>query len=243
MKIDNTTIVVLAGGLGTRLRSVVSDRPKVIAKINGEPFIMYLFDYIIKSGGENVILCTGFKSDLVEITLGSKYQSLKLLYSKETKALGTAGALRNAETLITSKTVIVFNGDSFCDIALQDVLQCHYSRGALCTMVIVRVPDVSRYGHVRYDKLNIITSFEEKGTAAGAGWINAGIYIIDYKLISSIPDNEFMSLEKDIFPSIIGDKLYAYPTEGRFIDIGTPESYAIAADFFCKENMRCLREL
>jgi D-glycero-alpha-D-manno-heptose 1-phosphate guanylyltransferase len=234
---EESTILILAGGFGSRLRPIISDRPKVLADINGRFIITYLFDQIIRSGGKDIILCTGFESHQVEIALGNKYQSLNLSYSKESKSLGTAGALRNANGLVTSDTVVVLNGDSYCDVAITDVWQWHHSKGALCTIVVVHMHDISRYGHVKYDHHNIVTAFEEKGVSLGEGWINAGIYIIDQQLITNIPDDAFISIEKDIFPSIIGDGLYAYPAQGSFIDIGTPESYAKAADFFHKENM------
>lgn len=233
-RFSETSILVLCGGLGKRLRSVVSDRPKALADVLGRPFITFVLDQISKAGGEEVVLCTGYKGHELERSLGDRYKTLSLRYSKETESLGTAGALRNAYQMMRFETAMVFNGDSYCDIQPQNLLECHLSKKALSTLLLVRAPDTSRYGCVRFDSDYWVTSFEEKKTGKSGGWINAGIYCINRECIASMQEKRKMSLEKDFFPAMIGRGLFACPQEVSFIDIGTPASYGEAEVFFKK---------
>jgi NDP-sugar pyrophosphorylase family protein len=226
-------ILILCGGFGKRLQSIVSDRQKVLADVTGQPFITFILDQIAAAGGENVILCTGYMGEQLECFLGERYKSLFLHNSKETAPLGTAGAIRNAIDLIKSDTLMVFNGDSYCDINPNDFLTWHFDKKSACTLALVKMEDVSRYGCVNFDAANhIITSFSEKKPDKKRGWINAGIYCINRKIIAALPGNRNISLEKDVFPTLIGKEFFAFPQEVKFIDIGTPISYKEAETFF-----------
>jgi D-glycero-alpha-D-manno-heptose 1-phosphate guanylyltransferase len=237
LMLNNATAVVLAGGRGTRLHSVVSDRPKVLAIVNGKPFLTYLLDQIAAVGIMNVVLCVGYRGDQVQAALGQEYAGMRLTYSQETTPLGTGGALCLACPLITSDTFIAMNGDSFCEVNLKDLWEWHHARQASTTMVLTPQSDSARYGRVSLSSNSTIVSFEEKGTATGAGWVNAGIYVFNSEMVRAIHRAiHAVSLEREIIPSWVGQRLYGYQSHGRFLDIGTPESYAQANTFFADKR-------
>lgn len=224
-------MVILAGGLGTRLRSVVADRPKVLAEIEGQPFLKYLLDQLNSTGFRNVVICTGYLGEKLQAQFGNTYLALNLIYSKESKPLGTAGAVRLALPILKSDTIMIMNGDSFCDANLRKFWRFHSSKGANATLLLTEVPDTSRFGRVNLDRGGRIVSFEEKGKN-GAGWINGGIYLISRSHLLEIPQKRAVSFEKDLFPNWINRDFYGYQSKGRFIDIGTPQSFAFAKQFF-----------
>jgi D-glycero-alpha-D-manno-heptose 1-phosphate guanylyltransferase len=226
------TAVILVGGLGTRLRSVVSDRPKVLAEINSRPFLSYLLDQVAEAGLRHAVLCTGYRADQVQELLGDRWHDLTLTYSQETTPLGTGGALRLALPQLRSDTILALNGDSYCGADLAAFWDFHQHRQAAATLLLTQVPDTQRFGRVQVDEGDRIVHFEEKGDTTGPGWINAGLYLVSQGYLADIPADGPISLEKDIFPQWIDQGLYGYPAEGKFIDIGTPETYRQAADFF-----------
>lgn len=227
---SDLTAIILAGGLGIRLRESVPDRPKVLAEIRGRPFVTYLLDQLHEAGTRDVLLCTGYLGERIETFLGSAYRGMHLSYSRETELLGTAGALRLALPLIKSDHALILNGDSICYADLKAMWKWHNSKNSDATILITQVPDVSRYGQVQISlESAAVTQFEEKGATSGSGWVNAGVYILSRKLIEEIPAGSFVSMERQIFPSWIGRGLLAYQSSGAFLDIGTPESYQSAA--------------
>lgn len=229
---SSVTACILAGGRGTRLRSVLSDRPKPLAEVGGRPFVTRLLDQVVAAALGPVVLCTGFMADVVEATLGSDYSGLDLLYSREPEALGTAGALSLALPLVHSATVLALNGDSYCDVDLTALLADHRRSGARATIALVEVDDAGRYGRVRIDPEGWVESFEEKSASGGAGWINAGVYLLRRDVIEGIPTGRQVSIEREIFPALAGAGLRGFVAHGRFLDIGTPASLARAAAFF-----------
>ena len=234
--LSEMTSIILAGGLGTRLRSVVSDRPKVLARVCQRPFITFLFDQLIAASIKEVILCTGFMADEVHRQLGYRYRSLSIVHSTEPQPLGTGGAIRYALPLIKSDTVLIMNGDSFVNIDLKLYLEwfCQCDRQA--SLLLVKVSDTGRYGKVIADQDGQINAFEEKSPDAGAGWINAGIYMINRTLLESIPVATPYSLEHQFFPKFIPHKIFGFFSSAKFIDIGTPDSFSRAQAFFYDEN-------
>ncbi|MCP4674619.1 MAG: NTP transferase domain-containing protein [Deltaproteobacteria bacterium] len=230
--ISETDAVILAGGLGTRLQKVVSDRPKVLAQVAGRPFLTYLLSQLEGTGFRRVVLCTGHLGDQVESAFGDEYGSLCLEYSRESRPLGTGGALRLALPLINSQTILVANGDSYCGAKLGALFEFHKRRGAQSTILLTDVDDVSRYGCVRTDAGGAVLGFDEKNSEGGPGWINAGVYVIERNLLAKIPPDESISLERDLFPSWIGRGFHGFEGPGRFLDIGTEESFAAAQSFF-----------
>lgn len=232
------TAFILAGGLGTRLRSVVADRPKVLADVAGRPFITFLLDQLASAGIRDVILGTGYMADLVESTLGPNYRTLTLSYSRETTPLGTGGAIREALPMMQSPTVLVMNGDSYCDADLGEFLQKHQESGAAASILLAYVTDSGRFGSVKTAADGTVTEFAEKQPDTGPGWINAGIYLIDRSLIESIPENQAVSIERDVFPNWVGHGLHGMLLGKALLDIGTPESLA-SSEAFLREKGLC----
>lgn len=224
--------VILAGGLGTRLRSVVADRPKVLAEIRGRPFLAYLLDQLVSASVKYVVLCTGYLGEQIQSCFGDSYREMRLVYSQEPAPLGTAGALRLAMPLFHSDAILVMNGDSFCKVDLRAFTLWHSERRADATILLTEVPDTGRYGRVNVEHEGLIQSFHEKGRERGPGWINAGIYLLSQRVLLKIPKNGLVSLEREIFPGWMGRGLYGYRNPGDFLDIGTPASYAEADRFF-----------
>ena len=231
-----STACVLAGGRGLRLRAVVADRPKPLADVAGRPFVTRLLDQLVRAKVERAVLCTGYLAAKVEEALGAEHAGLELQYSVEKRPLGTAGALRLALPEILASTVLVLNGDSYCDADLASFRQDHEASGASASLVLVETPDASRYGRVRVDSDGWIEHFEEKVEGSGPGLINAGIYLLQREVIEAIPASTSMSIERQVFPSLIGHGLRGFRSAGRFLDIGTPDSLARAADFFGGES-------
>lgn len=232
-KLSSVSAVILAGGLGTRLRTVVIDRPKALAPVAGKPFLTYLFDQLEKAGVTEVILCTGYLAQQIQETFGTTYRSLNIKYSCEQESLGTAGAMRHALPLVSNPITFVMNGDSYCDVSLEALFDNHLARQAQATICLTSAQDTSRYGRVATDERQRITRFVEKGESYGPGMINAGIYLINTALINDIPQECEISLEREVFPLWVGQDFYAYCQEHTtFIDIGTPESFKQAQRLF-----------
>lgn len=229
----NVPAVILAGGLGTRLRSVVADRPKVLATVHGRPYLAYLLDQLIGFGIRQVVLCTGYKGEQIHETFGDRYRTASLHYSQESEPLGTAGALRLALPRLTEPLVLAMNGDSYCDADFSSLLQWHRDGNFTGSLLLTRVPDTSRYGRVITTDSGQVFQFEEKGANRGMGWINAGVYLLGRDLLAEIPSGAVASLERDMLPKWIQRPFGGFPAPAaRFLDIGTPESYAETERFF-----------
>jgi len=227
MQID---ALILVGGLGTRLRPVVADRPKILAPVAGEPFVVHLIRQVERAGVRRAILATGYRADMVQDVIGGHVGGVEIFYSREDEPLGTGGAIRLALPHVNSDPVLILNGDSYCDADLASMISSHR---APATILATRVEDVSRFGKLAIDANQNVQRFEEKG-GSGAGYINAGVYVLSRALIESILPVKPVSIERDVFPKWIGRGLRAFPTAGKFIDIGTPESYRTADAFFGK---------
>jgi D-glycero-alpha-D-manno-heptose 1-phosphate guanylyltransferase len=221
-----THVLILAGGLGTRLRSVVNDRPKVLAEVAGRPFIAYLLDRLGDAGFRSVTLLTGYKGEMVEDHLGLTYQGLQLGYSVEATPLGTGGAIRAAARVIPCDQLLVLNGDTYFDVDYRDLVEQSSLGSDL--MACRQVADVGRYGAVQLDAIGRVTALAEK-RAHGAGLINGGIYVLDREAMASWPEEVF-SIEADYFPKRVTDEsLYGISFNRAFIDIGLPDDLNAAA--------------
>lgn len=232
----SVTAAILVGGLGTRLRPVVADRPKVLADVRGRPFLAYLLDQVAAAGLRDVVLCTGYLAEQIRAEFGETYRHVRLLYSQEPLRLGTAGALRLALPLFMPSTVLAMNGDSICEVDLEAFWAWHCEQRANASLVLAKVCDAGRYGQVRVDASGAVSLFEEKGEPNSAGWVNAGIYLLSCASLRSIPTDREVSLEREIFPSWIGQGLFGYRSEGRFLDIGTPAAYATVERFLTQDR-------
>ncbi len=232
-RLEKVTAAILAGGLGTRLRSRIADRPKVLAPVHGRPYLTYLLHQLADAGVRSVVLLTGYLADQIRSAFGDSYAGLRLMYSLESSPLGTAGALRQALPHLLSPTILLLNGDSYCEAPLADFQNFHSRRAADISLVLTRLEDCSRYGRVQLASDSRVLCFEEKTQAGGPGWINAGIYLIQRELVEEIPPGRPTSLERDLFPGWVARKSFCgFPCTGQFLDIGTPESYAQSETFF-----------
>ena len=236
--LSDTTAAILAGGLGTRLRSVVADRPKVMAEVCGRPFLTFLLNQLAQAGIGKTVLCTGYMGEQIRDAFGASYKGMALTYSQEATPLGTGGAIRLAAPHFESGSVLVINGDSYCEADLDGFKYWHSERRSKASLLLTRVADTSRYGRVVTDQTGLVRAFEEKKPDGGPGWVNAGIYLLNRELIMTIPWFRKVSLERKCFPSWLRIGLHAMRTHGQFLDIGTPKSYAAAERFFLQEALK-----
>ncbi len=225
---------VLAGGLGTRLRSLVSDRPKPMAPINGIPFLEILIRSLGYKGVRRFVLLTGYMGAVIEDYFTGFDPQLDIQCVRETRPLGTGGAVKNAEVFASAATLLV-NGDTFFDADLGALLAFHQRVGSQVTLSLHPVPDVSRYGSVLTDSADMVTGFMEKRQNAGPGLINAGFSVLTREFIESLPARPF-SMEQEIFPIAAGSGVMAGLKQIRpFFDIGEPATYC-AFERYVKEN-------
>ena len=229
---QKVTGVILAGGMGTRLRQVISDRPKVMAEIKGKPFIAYLLDQLVEANIERVIISTGYMGSLIEESIGFSYKGLQVDYSREETPLGTAGALKLAEKIVDAEYCLVMNGDSYTEFEAISLFMSCKQKNANITILVKTVDDTTHFGTIQMNEQNVINKFMEKKLRKGTGLINAGVYIMKTSVLQKIPDKAPCSLEYDFIPAMIGKNIYGYVADGKFIDIGTPESYSHAEKFF-----------
>ena len=216
---------VLCGGPGTRLRPVLADRPKSMALIAGTPFLQLLLDRLRSQGIGDVILGTGYMAEKIESYFGGGNKlAMHIRYSREHEPLGTGGALKLAEPLI-SDPVLVLNGDSYVEWSLVPMLELFMAKGADMVVVLQAVADVTRYGTVALDPDGRITQFLEKGVRGGPGLINAGVYLVRKQIVRDLPAGTAISLERDVFPRLLDREVYGLISTGLFIDIGIPDDF------------------
>lgn len=215
--------IILAGGLGTRLRSVLRDRPKPMAIVAEHPFLEFLILQLRSAGIKDIILSIGYKVDCIRgyFKRGERW-NIRICYSVEDEPLGTAGAIKRALSAIQDETVVAMNGDSFFAVDFKKMIGVHKKKKAKMTIAVRRCKDSHRYGSVVFDPSGVVLSFNEKNKKL-TGTINAGIYCIDREILHMIPDGN-VSLEKEIFPKLINNGLNVFENDGFFVDIGTPRS-------------------
>jgi NDP-sugar pyrophosphorylase family protein len=223
-------ILVLAGGLGTRLRSVLGDVPKLLAPIAGRPYLAYLLDWLQSFGAQRVVLGLGHQAQAVlDYLRTNPPHSIAIVPVVEPKQLGTAGAVRLARRELGTDPVLVMNGDSLADADLCGLISQHYRTGARGTLLCAEVDDASRYGRVMLDRDGHIRRFVEKDlTFHGAAAVSTGIYLLSAALLDEIAGGEASSLERDVFERLPPRSLATLTAKLSFIDIGTPESLACA---------------
>ena len=228
--------IVLAGGMGTRLRSVVAELPKCLAPVAGRPFLDWLADALEESGFDHLILSLGYRHEAVETWAASRRSPARISWVVEEEPLGTGGGVKLALQKATEDTVFVLNGDTFFGIDFQEMLAFYRQSGAQATLALKPMRDFDRYGEVRCDAEGRISAFREKQPCA-AGLINGGIYLLQRDALDAMPDK--FSLEKDFFEPMAADGVLAgFRSEGYFIDIGIPDDYARAQRDFASGAWR-----
>ncbi len=227
--------VILAGGLGTRLRGVVDDRPKPMADVCGRPFLEILLNDLKSAGVTDIIFAVGYLGELIEDYFGDgSVFDVNIHYSWEKEQLGTAGAIKNALAYITDERVLVLNGDTYYKMDYRAVFNSAVADDTDMTIVLRKVQDVSRYGKVTLDDKKIVRFNEKSNDTSNTlqpgqsvpGLINGGVYVMRKSLIETIPHGK-VSIENESIPQWIaeGKLIEGYVHDGYFIDIGIPEDY------------------
>ncbi len=230
--------IVLAGGFGTRLRSIVSDVPKPMAPVKGRPFLDYLFVMLIDAGFQHVVLSTGYKHEVIYGHYQNRFLTLNISYAQEQEPLGTGGGVLNALQLCTGDDVAVLNGDTLFEADFDKLYSQHRCNNSMLSVVLRQVSDTSRYGSVGIDADGRIISFAEKSSAQGAGLVNGGIYLLKNSLLQPFAVGQKFSFEVDVMQKMYKDKLFlGIPDDGFFIDIGIPDDYRRAQCEFPDLNL------
>ena len=231
-----TVAIILAGGLGSRLKSKVKDRPKPMAIINGKPFLVYLIDYLVNHGINHIHLSVGYMNEKITTYFGSNYKSVNITYSIEEEKLGTGGGLKlSLQDLHLSEDFLLLNGDSFFNINLNELINFHKKKDSFMTLSLFKFSEPKRYGEIIFDKNNSVECIKEKSVSQN-GFANAGIYVLNPN-IKDILDKFYkktFSIEDDLINKLIDEKysIKAMMSKEKFIDIGIPNDYIIAREFF-----------
>jgi D-glycero-alpha-D-manno-heptose 1-phosphate guanylyltransferase len=218
--------IVLAGGLGTRLSSVLDGLPKPMAPIGGRPFLEILLNSLLRHDCQRAILSVGYRSNVIKEYFGDQFGNMRIEYSEEKDPLGTGGAIRQAISGIAGKQCLVLNGDTVVTLDYTAMLREHVVFGSKVSIAVIECADSGRYGSLLINN-GIIEKFAEK-SESGSGLINAGVYVLDRDINWGAVGEKF-SLEKDFLTPFVADlRPHAFLTSGYFIDIGIPEDYARA---------------
>ena len=216
--------IILAGGTGTRLKSMVSNVPKPMALINNKPFLEYIINFLLRNKIFRIILSVGYKSNQIKDYFGYNYKGCEIIYCVEDKPLGTGGAIKKALLLLKNNNAFILNGDTFFDINLATLWDSHYNHNAQLTLALKPMKNFDRYGSVGIDSKGVVQQFNEKKYQAEAN-INAGLYIVNRQLFEDITLNIKFSFEKFMEENIGNIKFNSVIYSDYFIDIGIPEDY------------------
>ena len=221
--------LILAGGVGTRLRPLSCTRPKLLFPVLNKPLLDWTLERLAESGVKEVILAVNYMAEAFIQRYGKSRYGMKISYSKEEKPLRTGGPIKKAEEMIgREKPFFVLNGDILTKIDYAELLERHEKKDAIATIALYKVEDPSRYGTVKLTENHRVTQFEEKASRekAPSNLINAGIYVLDPKIFDYIPSGRPVSIEHEIFPRLANEgKLYGHGFKEFWIDIGKPEDY------------------
>jgi len=225
--------IVLVGGEGTRLRPLTSTIPKPALTLVDRPFLAYMIEWLAAHGVDEVVLACGFLPEVLREALGDGERAgVRLTYVTEPERLGTAGAIRFAADALgddLDDRFLALNGDVLTDLDLTALLRAHEDRGARATLAMFPVDDSSAYGLIRSKDDGEVVEFLEKTGDSVPGEINAGAYVLERSVLDLIPPRRETSIEREVFPRLVGDGLYGLRLDGYWMDIGTPERYLQAS--------------
>lgn len=225
--------VILAGGLGTRLRAAVPDLPKPMAPVAGRPFLEHLMDYWIAQGASRFILSIGYLREAIQGHFGTRYRNVPVAYAVEETPLGTGGGVLLGLAQAQTETVLVANGDTFFGVDLDELKQRHAACKGELTMALRAIPHNDRYGTVVLNEQGRIARFEANPTG-GPGIINGGVYLVQRSVLLGLgwQPGAKVALEQELFPAMLAQNrpLCGLVSTGGFIDIGVPEDYYRAAE-------------
>lgn len=228
------TAIILAGGMGTRLKTIISDLPKPMAPIMNVPFLTYQLNYLKHFGIKKVIFSVGYLSEKIIAHYNQSFENISIEYSIEKNPLGTGGGIRMAMSNLNEDLVLILNGDSFFDLDLEQFYNLHLEQKSDFSLALRYVNNSERYGNIEFNSSNQITSFIEKNQLNQSGYINAGVYILSKKLyLQNTKPNINFSIEKDFFEKQLNQLIIkGFEFKDYFIDIGIPEDYLKAQDDF-----------
>jgi len=233
--------IILSGGRGERLRGVLADRPKPLAEVGGRPFLAWLVLALANQGIRHIVLATGYLGDAIQGAMGDGRRfGVELTYSRESEPLGTGGAVRLAAPQVRTGRVLVLNGDSYCRFDLERLLRVQQQSKAAATMWLQEVPDPGRFGTVELGDDGRVVGFVEKAQKGreDLALISCGVYLMERSVLDRIPAKLAVSLERDVFPGLVGAELWGVRGEGIFVDIGTPQALAEADNLLQEELER-----
>jgi len=228
------TAIILAGGMGTRLKTIISDLPKPMAPIMNVPFLTYQLNYLKYFGIKKVVFSVGYLSEKIIAHYNQSFENISIEYSIEKNPLGTGGGIRMAMSNLNEDLVLILNGDSFFDLDLEQFYNLHLEQKSDFSLALRYVNNSERYGNIEFNSSNQITSFIEKNQLNQSGYINAGVYILSKKLyLQNTKPNINFSIEKDFFEKQLNQLIIkGFEFKNYFIDIGIPEDYLKAQDDF-----------
>ena len=235
-KVENvSSAIILAGGLGTRLRSAVPDLPKSMAPINGRPFLERQLDYWIDQGVRHFVLSVGYRRKVIQDHFGAVYREASINYAIEDQPLGTGGSLLLAVNMLPHENpFLLLNGDTFFEVELTKLTEFHISKQSEWTFSLFRTKETKRYMGIEVNQNNRIVSFNLR-TEKRENLANGGVYLVDQQILSKIPNGVKgvkISLENEIIPAMLKQscRFFGYPSKGLFIDIGIPRDYFMAGE-------------
>src|ERR1044072_2192165 len=222
--------IVLVGGEGTRLRPLTEKVPKPALTLVDRPFLAYMIEWLAGHGVTEVVLACGFLPDVLEAALrgGEEGAAVRIRYAGEPEPLGTAGAIRFAADALGDELedrFLALNGDVLTDLDLSALLGAHAEWGAAATIGLHPVEDSSAFGHLQSNEAGRVLEFLEKTGERKPGEVNAGMYVLERSVLGLIPAGENVSIERDVFPRLVGEGLHGRLLDGYWVDIGTPERY------------------
>lgn len=232
MDLSKTDMVILCGGLGTRLRSAIGSSQKIMATVGEEPFLNTVLRYLKEQGFRRIILAVGYQAQQVQEYYRTHDLGLTIEFSKEDVPLGTGGAIKNAQAWVVSDQFFAMNGDCFCSLNYEDFLKFHLAKKSAATLSVAKIADSRDYGTILLGAQDVIVGFEEKKHIPGGGFVNIGAYCFDKNIFELMPSGKF-SIEVDFFPVLpvkLGERFRSYVVDQEFLDIGTPDRYSSAQE-------------
>lgn len=242
MELSEIDVLILAGGLGTRVSHLLEGIPKPMAEFDGKPFLEWVLLWLRKQGFRKIVLSLGYLGDEIKVYFGDGAKwGLGISYAQEEEPLNTGGAIKYSLTQISSDTFFVLNGDSITLLDYGRFLAFHFKKKADISICVVEVDNVERYGGILTDKQDRIISFKEKPAMPEKGWINAGVYLIKGEFYRGLAFNKKFSFEYDVLANLPTNNIYAFRYQGRFLDIGVPRAFKEGNDFIAHFKDRVLK--
>ena len=245
--------IIIAGGAGTRLRPLTYSRPKPLIPVVNKPFLEYQVELLKRNGIDEIIFCTNYMSEQIAAHFGDGSRfGVKMAFVNEEQPLGTAGAIKNAQSVAGGDTFVVLNGDILTDFDIAEIIEFHRQKNALVTLTLKEVPSPSPYGVIDTDDQGRVKEFREPSEAqkkalaanpnveqTGVDYINAGIYVMQPEALDRIPSGRRVSIERETYPQLLaaGEPIYAVAGEGYWLDIGRPEQYRQATEAILSRDL------